>query len=301
MTWLAASREHGMLSSEIAQNVPRPHPDLGPKTGTPLSRREIRVSEMEMCQRLLAYSWRGVTETNPFSAIVKEKLEKGNLLQDRVRGLLIPYFSRYWVTAWKPEMLLEYQYGDIFFRGHPDGFLFNWKTGTLVSVLEVKATSDYGFSQCCRSSLSDPDHYSSYYGHQANTYAGMWNAANPKNTVTELTIFVYNVGGKEDKDVGAPYKDFWFAFSKQLFTEDTQRLTEHFLRVEANPDYLPDRPYEQTDWHCTGCRYYDVCYGIRRAVDPAGGVARPGNVATGKLSAASRAVSRRPRATQKGT
>jgi hypothetical protein len=299
MTWLSASREHGSLSREIAQNVKLPHPELDFKPGTPLERREIRVSEMDKCIRYLAYNWRGVPVSNRFSATAKEKMEKGNLIQDRVRGVLIPNYSRYWVIGWTPELLVRHHVGGVTFTGHPDGFLYEWRTGKITSVFECKSTADYGFIQCCRESLSNPDHYSATYVHQTNTYAGMWNEAVPKNQVNEMTIFVYSVGGKEDKDVGAPYKEFWFAHSAKLFQEDKTRLTGLFHQVEADPEYVPDRPYEQTDWHCTGCSHFDHCYGIRRTLDPAGRSAGPGNVAESQQSVTGRAVPRRPRAAKK--
>lgn len=300
-TPFSASRTHGHLAIEIAQNVPLGYPDFREPKGSPLERRAIRVSELQQCPRLLCYKWRGHPETNAWDATTREKIEKGNVLQDRVRGVIIPRYSGYLVIGWQPEIRLSIRVDEVNLEitGHPDGFLYDPNAGKIVSVLECKATSDWAFQQMCSGCFSNENHYSATYLHQANCYAAMWNLTYPTNPIQEFTLFIYNVGGKEDKEVGAPYKDFWFSANPKAFQEDVIQAATHFQHVESDPNWVPDRAYDHNDWHCTGCTHHDLCYGIVRADGDSRGPAGPAPVVKSLRKGTRRTLSRRSTTTAK--
>ena len=243
----------------------------------------IRVSEMQQCPRFLAYKWRGIEIDNPFDAVTIEKLEKGNLLQDRIRGHLIPRFSTWHVTHWKPEKLLKLRVSVAFkelgltdqeydhkvdafltFQGHPDGGLYVQGDDTQREILEVKTTSSYGYKSIKKAGFVDPTNFSYGYYSQANTYAHFWNILFPHTPVSGIRFFLYNVNGDRDKDSDAPYFDWRFPLSPDRFREDMIRVATLRIRAQEEPEWLPEKGYALSDWHCKGCLYCHTCWGLRR-------------------------------------
>lgn len=241
----------------------------------------IRVSEMQQCPRFLAYKWRGVPIDNPFDAVTIEKLEKGNLLQDRIRAHLIPLFSQWHVTHWKPEKLLrlDIQIPDnvhgtrltyheenkiLTFQGHPDGGLYIQGDDRYRQILEVKTSSSWGYKGIKKAGFVDPNHFSYGYYSQANTYGHFWNILWPNTPVDGIRFFLYNVNGDRDKDTDAPYFDWSFPLDRNRFREDMIRVATLRIRAQEEPEWLPERGYVNSDWHCKGCLYGHTCWGLRR-------------------------------------
>jgi hypothetical protein len=267
-----------------------------PKRRDPLM---VRCSELDNCLRAVAYSALGTPIDNPWDLNTREKLEKGNLLQDRIRGFLIPELTSWWVSCWKPEVELSLPVpgAEVPLVGHPDGIL-NHKFSGERALLEVKSTSSFGYNSVCKGAFTNPEDYSMGYWRQANRYFQMWNRLFPKHSVDTICILLYNVNGNEDPLTEIPLRDYWFDGSKAAFEEDLKRVRhlEEALRHEK----LPAREYALDHWRCKGCLWKHRCWDLPGAPPDPRGPAAAGNVSQAVRPVARRPVSRRPRVVTAG-
>lgn len=226
----------------------------------------FRVSATWECDRKLYFGRIGKRIWTPFSPSTKEKMEKGDLMHDYIRGVLIPEYTPWHVRDWKPEDFLQVTYpvelgGEVFhidLRGHPDGTL--WKKGLKKpqALLEVKSTNTFSYKKINNLAFQDPTYWAFSYFVQANRYAHMHNHLHPDQKVPAICIIVYNVNGDEDDLTKLPWRDWWFKLDTDLFHEDLRRLAS--IERSIRDGQVPESCYTKPDWQCRGCFYHRHCW-----------------------------------------
>lgn len=291
-----ASREHNLLSMELRSSAPEWSRFYDqPQKRSPIW---VRCSEIDNCLRAVYYSILGTPIDNPWGMTTREKLEKGNLIQDRIRGFLIPNWTSWWVNCWKPEVELATAISPaLVLRGHPDGILQKKNEPSRKALLEVKSTSRFGYDSTRKACFSDPEHYSYGYFKQANRYFHLWNLTFPDDPVEEICIFLYNINGDGDPVTDTPCRDYWFRPDPAEYKKDLKRAIslEGYIRHEQ----APEKEYSLEHWRCQGCLWKHTCWEIPRSPADSGGSAATGASPQNGSKVAKRTVSRRPRTTKK--
>lgn len=241
--------QRGVLSRQIAE---RYRGDRSPQADEGI----IRASWTTSCDRELWYLMQREQYTNPPSAIVQNKLTKGDRYHLWLQQELVPKYTGYDLAH--VEDTLDATWGKVRIRGHIDGVLVERKTGKKIALMDFKTTSEYGYKGSAKAlgSGGDPGHYSWKYYTQLNRYLNAWNKTYPKEKLDTVVIFLYNVNGSEDKDTGFCSNDYWIKPSLVDFKIDLARLS---AVGEAKRE--PERGYRSQGWECKGCWYNQKCWG----------------------------------------
>lgn len=250
--------------NQLAQAVHRTRKRLGPATDQKDATDAFRMSGTSECDRKLYYGRKGAKVWTPFDPCTREKLEKGDLLHDYIRGELIPKYTPWHVSDWNPETLLETTYAfpseGVSFKlnGHPDGIL--WRKGCKYpqALLEIKTTNTFSYKKTTGLAFQDASHWSKGYLIQGNRYANVWNTKYPEARVPAICLFLYNVNGEKDKLTSLPWRDYWFKPDTDLFMMDLRRLA--CIERSVRDGRVPERHYTRPDWQCRGCFYHRHCW-----------------------------------------
>ena len=264
----------------------------------------FRASATHKCKRRMYYARTGHPVSVPFEPCSREKMRKGDILHDWIRGELIPDNSDWYVEGWNPEYEVRGSYpvtlsdGNVYIVhliGHMDGILRKRGLIRPQGELEVKTTGDTPYKQTTAKAFGDPEHYSYSYPKQANRYLHLWNGMPGQlsaDMLRAIIIFVYNVNGTKDKITNLPWRDYWFKPSTPKFNEDLLFLATIERSIQRGE--VPEKYFQKVCWECRKmCPYFKSCwpkdfkkeskkpkYSRRSRTRTAGSLALPGFVPT---------------------
>ena len=227
---------------------------------------EVRASALGRCRRALWYSATEQPVTNPTSPDSLTIMESGNALEPVVvrslerAGWMIQPIDRDVPTSVSVEL------GDhLVVSGHPDatGFLPATNASAIDSflfddsppaegdelVVEVKTRGPQAFKrwQTLGAERSHPDSVA-----QAACYSlGLFGEHR------DVVIATLDTGARKWDYEVIPAERVERAW--QRAGDWLGALADHFEANGPNPDVLPDREFEATDWHCRSCPYLDTC------------------------------------------
>ncbi len=229
-------------------------------------RLEVRASALGRCRRALWYSATEQPITNPISSESLTIMESGNALEPVVvramqrAGWMIHPIDHYAPTAVSVELS-----DSLVVSGHPDAtgfppvlgsdaidnFLFDDEPplDSDELVIEVKTRGPEAFKrwQTLGAERSHPDSVA-----QAACYSlGLF------GEVRDVVIATLDTGARKWDHEVVPAERVERAWQR---TGDwLGELADHFEANGPQPDVLPDRDFEATDWHCRSCPYLDTC------------------------------------------
>ena len=233
-------------------------------------RLEVRASALGRCRRALWYSATEQPVTNPTSPESLTIMESGNALEP----VIIRAMQR---AGWaiQPEdreapKAVSVELGDdLVVSGHPDATGFLPKTPSEIMaideflfdgertltpddnpvVIEVKTRGPEAFKrwQTLGAERSHPDSVA-----QSACYSlGLF------GEVRDVVIATLDTGSRKwDHEVipAERVERAWHRVGDRL-----RELADHFEANGPDPDVLPDRDFEATDWQCRSCPYLDSC------------------------------------------
>ena len=243
-------------------------------------RLEVRASALGRCRRALWYSATKQPVTNPTSPESLTIMESGNALEPVVVRAM-----RRAGWAIQPEDLespnsVSVELGDhLVVSGHPDATGFLPKTPSEIVaideflfdgertlgpdddpvVIEVKTRGPEAFKrwQTLGAERSHPDSVA-----QAACYSlGLFGECR------DVVIATLDTGSRRwDYEVipAERVERAWYRAGNRL-----AELADHFEMNGRNPEALPDRDFEATDWQCRSCPYLDTCQPPVSEVTPA--------------------------------
>ena len=227
---------------------------------------EVRASALGRCRRALWYSATEHPVTNPTSPESLTIMESGNALEPVVvramqrAGWTIQPIDRDAPTAVSVEL------GDhLIVSGHPDatGFLPATNVSAIDSflfddsppdeggelVIEVKTRGPEAFKrwQTVGAERSHPDSVA-----QAACYSlGLFGEHR------DVVIATLDTGSRRWDYEVIPAERVEVAWSRARAR--LSELTDHFDANGPDPQVLPERDFEATDWQCRSCPYLDTC------------------------------------------
>ena len=212
-------------------------------------RLDVRASALGQCRRALWYAATGQTATNPMTDETKLVLEAGQALEPVVvRAMQRTFWT---VTPSDPEepWRVEVEAGaGLVVSGHPDA------TGAIElfgdeRVIEVKTRGPEAFKrwQTLGAERSHPESVA-----QAACYSlGLY------GEVRDVVIATLDTGSRQwDYEVvpAARAERAWDAACLRL-----SALADHHEACGPDPEALPERDFEASDWQCRRCPYLNLC------------------------------------------
>ena len=239
-------------------------------------RLEVRASALGRCRRALWYSAIEQPVTNPTSSESLTIMESGNALEPVViRAMQRAGWTIHPIDRDEPRSVSVELGNHLAVSGHPDAtgfppvsgsdaianFLFDDELqvdgGEI--VIEVKTRGPEAFKrwQTLGAERSHPDSVS-----QAACYSlGLFGECR------DVVIATLDTGSRRwDSEVipAERVERAWHRASDRL-----GELADHFDANGPDPDVLPDRDFEATDWQCQSCPYLDVCQPLVQEAPPA--------------------------------
>ena len=210
---------------------------------------DVRASALGQCRRALWYTATGQPQTNPVTDETKLVLEAGQALEPVVVRAMQ---RRFWtVTPSDPEQpwRVEVEAGPgLAVSGHPDAVgaieLFGDER-----VIEVKTRGPEAFKrwQTLGAERSHPESVA-----QAACYSvGLY------GEVRDIVIATLDTGSRQwDHEVipAARAERAWDAACDRL-----SALAEHHEACGPDPEALPERDFDVSDWQCRRCPYLNLC------------------------------------------
>ncbi len=210
---------------------------------------DIRASALGQCRRALWYAATGQLQTNPMTDETRLVLEAGQALEPVVvRAMQRTFWT---VTPSDPEQpwRVEVEAGaGLVVSGHPDAVgaveLFGEER-----VIEVKTRGSEAFKRW-RTLGAERSHPESVA--QAACYSlGMFGECR------DVVIATLDTGSRQwDYEVvpAARAERAWEAACRRL-----SALAEHHEACGPDPEALPERDFDASDWQCQRCPYLNLC------------------------------------------
>ena len=226
-----------------------PNPYNRPMARFTGDRIEVRASALGRCRRALWYSATKQPITNPMSDETKLVLESGNALEPVVVRAMQ---RRFWTVTptdrTAPLQVSVEAAPGLTVTGHPDATGAVELFGDEV-VIEVKTRGPEAFKrwQTLGAERSHPDSVA-----QAACYTlGLF------GHFRDVVIATLDTGSRRWDYEVIPTERV-----EQAWSRASARLGELADHLDANgpdPDVLPERDFEATDWQCRSCPYLDTC------------------------------------------
>ena len=239
-------------------------------------RLEVRASALGRCRRALWYSATEQPVTNPTSHESLTIMESGNALEPVViRAMQRAGWTIHPIDRDEPQSV-SVELGDhLVVSGHPDAtgcppvsgsdaidnFLFDDEPrvdGDEVAI-EVKTRGPEAFKrwQTLGAERSHPDSVA-----QAACYSlGLFGEHR------DVVIATLDTGSRRWDYEVIPAERVEVAWSRA--GARLSELTDHFDANGPDPQVLPERDFEATDWQCRSCPYLDTCQPPVQEVPPA--------------------------------
>ena len=229
-------------------------------------RLEVRASALGRCRRALWYAATEQPITNPTSPESLTIMESGNALEPVViRALQRAGWTIHPIDRDEPQSV-SVKLGDhLVISGHPDAtgftpvsgsdaidnFLFDDDTPIDVDelVIEVKTRGPEAFKrwQTLGAERSHPDSVA-----QAACYSlGLFGECR------DVVIATLDTGSRKWDHEVVPAERVERSWNRAV--DRLGELSDHFEANGPDPDALPQRDFEATDWQCRSCPYLDAC------------------------------------------